>query len=81
MRISPPCACVRCAAASHIMPGPFRGYRNEPINVLICLERSFGSRFGSSAFQMALESDSPLIRCAAQSAEISLQLIPQTFSV
>jgi N-methylhydantoinase B len=31
--------------------------------------------------KMALESDSPLIRCAAQSAEISLQLIPQTFSV
>jgi hypothetical protein len=30
---------------------------------------------------MALDSDSPLIRWAAQSAEISRQLMPQTFSV
>ena len=30
---------------------------------------------------MAVPSDSPLIRCAAQSAEISLHDIPHTFSV
>src|SRR5258708_11216705 len=42
---------------------------------------SFNLRFGSSAFLIAPPSVSPLIRCAAQSAEISLQLMPQTFSV
>jgi len=40
-----------------------------------------GNESGNSAFQTALASDNPLIRWAAQSAEISLQLIPQTFSV
>ena len=30
---------------------------------------------------MAEASDSPLMRCAAQSAEISVQGIPHTFSV
>ena len=40
-----------------------------------------GFRFGKSAASTAVVSDRPLIRCAAQSAEISLQLMPQTFSV
>src|SRR3982075_733581 len=70
------------AHASHIMPGPLRGYRKELINVLITLVRSpFEERCGKSAFLIALPSERPRIRCAAQSAEISLQLIPQTFSV
>jgi len=33
------------------------------------------------ALRTAEASERPLIRCAAQSAEISLQLMPQTFSV
>src|SRR5258708_888375 len=33
------------------------------------------------ALRMAVLSDSPLMRCAAQSAEICLQLMPHTFSV
>ena len=36
---------------------------------------------GKRAFRMAEASESPLILWAAQSEEISLQLIPQTFSV
>jgi hypothetical protein len=43
-----------------------------------CCGRSFCGRI---ALRMADASESPLILCAAQSAEISLQLIPQTFSV
>ena len=34
-----------------------------------------------SAESTAVLSESPLIRCAAQSAEISRQLMPHTFSV
>jgi|GEM_PF-6863684 len=52
---------------------------------VICVERlpglCFAPRFGSSAFQIARESDSPRIRWAAQSAEMSLHFIPHTFSV
>src|SRR5712672_2190236 len=40
-----------------------------------------GLRRGTSARRAADTSESPLILCAAQSAEISLQDIPQTFSV
>src|SRR5947199_8820894 len=40
----------------------------------------FGFGF-QMALSMAVFSDSPLMRWAAQSAEISLQLMPQTFSV
>src|SRR3954451_11930068 len=38
-------------------------------------------RPGSMALAIADESESPLMRWAAQSAEMSLVLIPQTFSV
>src|SRR5260370_15389662 len=80
--ILPPIAFTFSAHASHIMPGPLRGYRNELIKVLMTLVRSpFEERCGKSAFLIALPSDRPRIRCAAQSAEISLQLIPHTFSV
>ncbi len=40
-----------------------------------------GLRRGKSARSAADESDRPLILCAAQSAEISLQDMPHTFSV
>jgi hypothetical protein len=63
------------------MPGPLRGYLKQLISVLMTLLESFGCFFGRSAFLIALPNDKPLIRCAAQSAEISLQLIPHTFSV
>src|SRR5258708_37525353 len=42
---------------------------------------SFNLLFGSSAVLIAPRSVRILTRCAAQSAEISLQLMPQTFSV
>src|SRR5262245_5727386 len=42
---------------------------------------SLGFLFGNSALEMAVLSESPLTRWAAQSAEISAQLIPHTFSV
>src|SRR5262249_43547009 len=51
------------------------------MSVLITLPRSLGFFFGSRAFRMAVLSDRPLMRWAAQSAEISLQLMPHTFSV
>src|SRR6476646_2080065 len=81
MWMAPPIALVFPAQVSHIIPGPRRGYLKELIRVLITLELSFGPRCGKRAFLMALPRDKPLIRCAAQSAEISRQLIPQTFSV
>ena len=51
------------------------------MSVLIVCDRLAGLRFGNRAAKIALDSDSPLIRCAAQSAEIYLQFIPHTFSV
>src|SRR5438067_11892921 len=81
MWMAPPIASVFSAQVSHIIPGPRRGYLKELIKVLITLELSFGRRCGKSAFLIALPNDKPLIRWAAQSAEISRQLIPQTFSV
>src|SRR5262245_26128763 len=82
----PPRAFTCAAAASHIMPGPLRGYWKESISVLICCWPSFlgmaprGSEL-RRALDMALHRSRPLIRCAAQSAEISSQLMPHTFSV
>ena len=52
------------------------------MSVLIVCERSAGFFFlGNSAAMIAVDRESPLIRWAAQSAEISLQLMPHTFSV
>src|SRR6266542_4135462 len=50
------------------------------MSVLMTAPRSFGFGF-HRAFRIAVVRDSPLIRWAAQSALISLQLIPHTFSV
>ena len=89
MWMMPPCARVFAAAASHIMPGPFRGYSKLSIKVLItspsCALVPSLAPFGVieflSAFDIALHRSSPLMRCAAQSAEMSSQLMPHTFSV
>src|SRR5438034_1381645 len=85
MWILPPAALILAAAASHIMPGPLRGYWNDSISVLICCPPFFGAdergRELRSAFDIALHRSRPLMRCAAQSAEISSQLMPHTFSV
>src|SRR3990170_2532880 len=84
MWIFPPPSSTRRAAASHIMPGPLRGYSNDSISVLIWGPLA-GPRAGAielrSALDMALHRSRHLMRCAAQSAEISSQLIPHTFSV
>src|ERR1051326_2653029 len=63
----------------HARPKRWKGKRMDKL--LMTLLRSPLYRWGMSAFLIALPSESPLIRCAAQSAEISLQLIPHTFSV
>src|SRR3954447_12352866 len=81
MKMLPPSAVVLRAHSSHIMPGPLRGYLKQLIKVLITWFGSFGCFFGRSAFLIALPNERPLMRCAAQSAEISLHGMPQTFSV
>ena len=81
MRTVPPISRTRRAQASQSMPGPFLGYRNDSIRVLIIADLSLRTRLGQMALRIASRRESPLIRWAAQSAEISLQLIPHTFSV
>ena len=51
------------------------------MSVLTTAAPGFGARFGLSAASTAVISERPLIRCAAQSAEISVHFMPQTFSV
>jgi hypothetical protein len=52
------------------------------MSVLITLSLSVAFLLGlNSALKIALLKESPLIRCAAQSALISLQGMPHTFSV
>ena len=85
MRMAPPCARILSRAASHIMPGPRRGYSKLSISVFTTGSPAFGLRAGSSAFLSAFITatprSSPLMRCAAQSAEISSHDMPHTFSV
>src|SRR5918997_653298 len=59
MWILPPSCFVFSAHASHIMPGPLRGYLKELIRVLMTLFLSFGCFCGSSAFLIALPSEKP----------------------
>ena len=81
----PPRFWILREAASHIMPGPLRGYWKLSISVLTTGPPAFGARLGSSAFFSAsitaTPRSSPLMRCAAQSAEISSHDMPHTFSV
>ena len=76
----PPAATTRSRVSSHIIPGPRRGYRNESIRVLMAWPFA-RRRGGSTAVSTAVGNDRPLMRWLAQSAEISPQGIPQTFSV
>ena len=72
-----PWATTLSRQTSHIIPGPYFGYWNSSMSEVM----SFWFRFGLRALTMALPSDRPLTRCAAQSAGISLTGTPQSFSV
>jgi len=73
----PPRSLTCSAQRSHIRPGPDLGYWNSSMR----LAMSFWLRRGSSAFSTAENSERFLMRCAAQSAWISVAGTPQTFSV
>ena len=73
----PPAACTLSAQTSHIMPGPYLGYWNSSMRVVM----SVWLRFGRMALITALRRSRFLIRCAAQSAGMSETGTPQTFSV
>ena len=62
---------------SHIIPGPYLGYSNSSMRLVM----SFWLRFGRMAFKPALDSERFLMRWAAQSALISVAGTPHTFSV
>ena len=72
-----PWASTFSVQTSHIIPGPYFGYWNSSMREVM----SFWLRFGRTAFMTALNSDRFLIRCAAQSAWISVAGTPHTFSV
>src|SRR5687768_2652262 len=72
-----PWAATLSRQTSHIIPGPYLGYWNSSMSEAM----SFWLRFGSRAFMTALASDRFLMRCAAQSAWISVAGTPHTFSV
>ena len=66
--------------ASHIMPGPSRGYSNSSMSVLICFAAGLAEPLEEHARDRREERE-PLIRCAAHCAPMRLQGMPQTFSV
>src|SRR5712691_9151174 len=72
-----PAATTLSRQTSHIIPGPYFGYWNSSMSDVM----SFWFRFGIRALTMALPSERPFTRWAAQSAGISLTAMPQTFSV
>ena len=69
-----PAPSTRSRNASHICPGPRRGYRNSSISVVTCSRRS------PIRPEIAWTSEKFLIRCAAHSRRISEPGIPHTFS-
>ena len=73
----PPPPCTFRVQVSHIIPGPYLGYWNSSIRDVM----SFWLRRGRIALMIALSSDRFLMRCAAQSAWISVAGTPHTFSV
>ena len=73
----PPAAFTFSVQTSHIMPGPYLGYWNSSISVVI----SVWPRLGRMALMIALRRSRFLIRWAAQSAGMSETGTPQTFSV
>jgi hypothetical protein len=74
---SPPSCSTSSRARSHIMPGPYFGYWNWSINVVIAVCPFCGLR----ALVIALSSDRFLMRWAAQSAWIVVAGTPHSFSV
>ena len=72
-----PAAVTLSRQTSHIIPGPYLGYWNSSMREVI----SFWLRFGARALTIALPSERPLTRCAAQSAGMSATGTPQSFSV
>ena len=70
----------RCWKASHIMPGPKRGYSNSSISDLTGALPLRRKRLKSMSVT-AVHSDSDWMRCAAHCAPISVHGMPQTFSV
>ena len=62
---------------SHIIPGPYFGYWNSSMRLVI----SFWFRLGRMALVTAFISDRFLMRWAAQSAWISVAGTPHSFSV
>jgi hypothetical protein len=87
MEILPPWDLIFCPAVSHIMPGPRRGYSKLSISDLtfVGFLLDFHPIPAAMEFRMLFATAShrfkPLMRWAAQSAEISSQDMPQTFSV
>ena len=73
----PPAACTFSAQTSHIIPGPYLGYWNSSMRVVM----SVWPRLGRTALITALRRSRFLTRWAAQSAGISDTGTPQTFSV
>jgi hypothetical protein len=59
------------------MPGPYFGYWNRSISVVISVEPFWGRNAAITAFMIVRF----LMRCAAQSAWISVAGMPHTFSV
>ncbi len=73
----PPAARTLSAQTSHIMPGPYLGYWNSSMSVVI----SVWPRLGRMAFITALRRSRFFTRWAAQSAGMSETGTPHTFSV
>ena len=73
----PPAACTFSAHTSHIMPGPYLGYWNSSMRVVM----SVWPCLGRMELSTALRRSRFLTRCAAQSAGISDTGTPHTFSV
>ena len=73
----PPAACTFSAQTSHIMPGPYFGYWNSSMRVVM----SVWPRLGRMELITALRRSRFLTRWAAQSAGISDTGTPHTFSV
>ncbi len=73
----PPAARTLSAQTSHIMPGPYLGYWNSSMRVVM----SVWPLLGKMALSTALLRSRFLTRWAAQSAGISATGTPHTFSV
>ena len=73
---APPCSRIRSRAASHIWPGPSRGYWKLSIRVLITSPLALRPAAEEGVRRPRRTRLRPLIRCAAQSAEIVVRRHP-----